>query len=62
MNEPETPTFRDPDLLLVGAALVRAAQKAREQALKTSTPCYVWRDGLIVNIGAPIPVEKLSSN
>jgi hypothetical protein len=44
--------LRDPDLLKVGAALLRAALKARELALQTSTPCYVWQDGKIVNIGA----------
>ena len=57
MSEPETPIFRDPDLLLVGTALLRAAQKAQELALKTSTPCYVWRDGQIVNIGAPVDLN-----
>lgn len=61
MNALETIIFRDPDLLLVGTALIRAAQKAQELALKTSTPCYIWEDGQIVNIGAPLPLEKLST-
>lgn len=44
---------RDPDLLNAGAALIRAAERARALALATGTPCYIWRDGRIVNIGAP---------
>lgn len=55
---PLTPTpvsnqTRDPDLLKVGAALQRSARRALEIALQTSTPCYIWQDGRIVNIGAP---------
>ena len=44
---------RDPDQLKVGAALHRSARRALEIALQTSTPCYIWQDGRIVNIGAP---------
>ena len=56
-----TPRLRDPDLLKAGAALQRAARKAQELAQKTATPCYVWQNGKIVNIGAvavvaPAPV------
>ncbi len=47
-------TLRDPDLLKVGAALQRAALKARELALRNGTPCYIWQNGKIVNIGAPV--------
>lgn len=47
-----TPKLRDPDLLQAGAALQRAASKAQELAQKTATPCYVWQNGKIVNIGA----------
>ena len=50
--------LRDPDLLKVGDALRRAARKAREIAQHTATPCYIWQDGRIVNIGAevrPVP-------
>lgn len=46
---------RDPDLLNAEAALIRAAANARALALATGTPCYVWKDGRIVNIGAPAP-------
>lgn len=49
-----TPT-RDPDLVNAGAALRRAARKAREFAKQTGTPCYVWRDGRVVNIGVHVP-------
>ncbi len=46
--------LRDPDLLRAGAALQRAALKAQELAHNTSTPCFVWQNGRIVNIGAPL--------
>ena len=46
---------RDPDLLKVGDALRRAGLKARTLALQTGTPCYVWREGRVVNIGTPVP-------
>ena len=52
MNE-ATSKLHDPDLLQAGAALRRASLKAQELAHKTGTPCYVWQDGKIVNIGAP---------
>lgn len=44
----------DPDLQKVGPALRRAAENARELALRTGTPCYVWRNGKMVNIGSPL--------
>ncbi len=47
------PKLRDPDMLMVGVALERAARRAQQLALQTSTPCYVWQDGEVVNIGAP---------
>lgn len=46
--------LRDPDLLLVGVALRRAAKEAQALARRTGTPCYVWRKGRIVNIGSPV--------
>lgn len=49
---PKSTRTRDPDLLNADAALQRAARKALEIALQTGTPCYIWRDGKIVNIGA----------
>ena len=52
MND-AAPKLRDPDLLKAGAALQRAARKAQDLAHKTATPCYVWQNGKIVNIGAP---------
>ena len=55
MNE-ATSKLHDPDLLQAGAALQRASLKAQELAHKTGTPCYVWQDGKIVNIGAATPV------
>lgn len=55
MNE-ATSKLHDPDLIQVGVALQRASLKAQELAHKTGTPCYVWQDGKIVNIGAPAMV------
>jgi hypothetical protein len=61
MNE-ATSKLHDPDLIQAGAALQRASRKAQELAQRTATPCYVWQDGKIVNIGtaalvvAPDPV------
>jgi hypothetical protein len=37
---------------MVEAALIRSARKALELALQTGTPCYIWRDGRIVDIAA----------
>lgn len=34
----------------VDAALKRAAKVAHALARKTNTPCYVWKDGAIVNL------------
>ena len=57
-TDPPTPGARprpltDPDLLKAGDALQRSARKALELARQTGTPCYVWQNGKIVNIGAP---------
>jgi hypothetical protein len=48
---------RDPDLANAIHALRRSARRALEIALQTGTPCYIWQDGRIVNIGAPERVE-----
>ena len=63
-STPTSTRTRDPDLLNAGAALQRAARKALEVALQMGTPCYVWLDGKIVNIGAaakPKPRSDASS-
>lgn len=36
----------------VDAAIKRAAKVAHSLARKTKTPCYVWKDGAIVNLTA----------
>ena len=41
---------KDPDLANVEKALKRAAKTARELAKKTLTPCYVVKEGKIVNV------------
>lgn len=40
----------DPDLAGVDKALKRAAKSARTLARQTKTPCYVVKDGKIVDI------------
>ena len=42
--------IKDPDLAKVGAALKRAAAKARQLGIATNTPVYVYRKGKIVDI------------
>ncbi len=41
---------KDSDLASVEKALKRAAKTARSLARKTHTPCYVVKDGKIVNV------------
>jgi len=43
---------KDPDLLGALPALKRAAANALKLARKTNTPCYVMKDGKIVDIAA----------
>ncbi|OGR00748.1 MAG: hypothetical protein A2505_00560 [Deltaproteobacteria bacterium RIFOXYD12_FULL_55_16] len=44
-NTPENPEFA-----AVDSALKRAAKVAHTLARKTKTPCYIWKDGKIVNV------------
>ena len=44
------PLPKDSDLANVEKALKRAAKTARELAKQTHTPCYVVKDGKIVNV------------
>lgn len=48
MTQKPLPT--DPDLLGALSALRRAAQRAFDLAIATNTPCFVMRDGKIVDI------------
>jgi capsule polysaccharide export protein KpsC/LpsZ len=41
---------KDSDLANVDKALKRAAKKARELAVKTHTPFYVFEDGKVVDL------------
>jgi hypothetical protein len=51
-----TPAFNpDEDAERATQALVRAARRARELAERTGTPCYVLRDGCIVDIARKEP-------
>jgi len=46
---------KDPDLLGALPALKRAAANALNLARQTKTPCYVLKDGKIVDIAASRP-------
>ena len=50
MKKKELP--KDPDLLGSMQALKRSAASALKLARKTNTPCYVMKDGKIVDIAA----------
>jgi len=41
---------KDSDLMGVDKALRRASRKARELAIKTHTPLYVFENGKVVNL------------
>ena len=41
---------KDPVIRGSMAAMRRAARAARDLAIKTGTPLYVWRDGRVVNL------------
>ncbi len=47
---------KDPDLAGVEKALKRAGKSARLLAKKTATPCYVIKDGKIVNVAERQPI------
>ena len=42
----------------VDAAIKRAAKAALALARKTKTPCYVWKDGAIVNLTEKHAMKK----
>jgi len=42
--------LKDPEIRVAMAALRQAAKNALQLAKETGTPCYIWRDGKIVNI------------
>ncbi len=49
---------KDSDLRGALPALRRAARDARRLAVQTSTPCYIMRDGRIINIATKRRVGK----
>jgi len=51
------------DFAGIDAALRRAARSALTLARKTKTPCYIWKDGAIIDIATklkrqPVKEEK----
>lgn len=55
---PSKPLPTDPDLLGSMQAIQRTAQRAREIAEATNTPCYVMQDGKIVDIARSSEAKK----
>lgn len=49
MNK-KTKTPLNAEFAGIDAALKRAAKAAHLLARKTKTPCYIWKDGKIVNL------------
>lgn len=47
-RKPKAPI--NPEFAGIDAALRRAAKAAHLLARKTKTPCYIWKDGQIVDI------------
>ena len=41
---------KDPDLAAAGPALKRAAKAALELARRTNTPCWVMKDGKLIDL------------
>ena len=41
---------KDPDIINAGKALIRAGKSALKTAKQTGTPCYVYKNGEIVDI------------
>jgi len=52
------PLPENPDFAAMDAALKRAAKAAHALARKTKTPCYIWKDGEIVDLAQPKTVKK----
>ena len=55
-------TSRHADLIGADAALERAAQRALELALLTGTPCWVLREGKIVDIAAEARAKRQAAS
>jgi len=57
MNEKTKPA-ENTEFADVDAAIKRAAKAALALARKTKTPCYIWKDGAIVNLTEKHPIKK----
>lgn len=51
----------NPEFIGMDAALRRAAKAAHALARKTKTPCYIWKDGRIVDITAQRTARQKAS-
>jgi hypothetical protein len=63
-KKPKTPI--NSEFAAIDAALKRAAKAAHILARKTQTPCYIWKDGQIVDIAAkrntPVQGRRIAKN
>ncbi|WP_026841569.1 hypothetical protein [Citrifermentans bremense] len=50
----------NPEFVAVGAAMKRAAKAAHSLARKNRTPCYIWKDGVIVDLLKSTKMKKTS--
>ena len=57
MNEKTKPA-ENTEFADVDAAIKRAAKAALALARKTKTPCYIWKDGAIVNLTEKHTMKK----
>ena len=55
-----TPKMASKDPVIRGsmAAMRRAARAARDLAIRTGTPLYVWKDGRVVNLNPKGRLKK----
>jgi hypothetical protein len=62
-DRPQTSTAPAPDDFRAGvdAALLRSAARALAIARATGTPCFVWQDGRIVDIGPANQADTLDT-
>jgi len=60
LNTPIVSRLADADMRAVPAALVRAAQSARELAARKGTPLVVVRDGKLVEVAVQSEIVALS--
>ncbi len=59
LTPPNRSQLPDADMQAVPVALARAAQRAREIAIRTGTPLVVTRDGRLIEVVQPEPPKPM---